>query len=61
LRSVLAQTFLALLEDGKLEPADRAQVLPALFRPGVDGFIHEETGADGIAAMLARFLEKPRG
>jgi hypothetical protein len=61
LRSTLAQTYLAMTEEGKVSESDRALVLPALFRASSDGIVQEDTSIDGLVAMVARHLEKPRG
>jgi hypothetical protein len=60
LRSTLAQTYLAMTEEGKVSEADRALVLPALFRSSSDGIVQDDTSIDGVIAMVARHLEKPK-
>ncbi len=57
-RVTMAKTYLALASNQKVDEKDRALVLAPLFRPSSDGLIPEDKEADGVAATLARALEK---
>jgi hypothetical protein len=60
LRSTLAETYLAMTEEGKVSETDRALVLPALFRSGSDGIVQDDGSVDGLLALIARQLDKTR-
>lgn len=57
-RATMAQAYLALSNEGKIEPSDRALVLQPLFRAGGDGIIKDDGGLDSVLAMVARSLER---
>lgn len=58
LRSTLAQTYLALTQDGKVDEGDRALILPALFKHTNDGLSSDDGGIDGLLGVVVRYLEK---
>ncbi len=54
-RVTMVQTYLALLEDGKMtKDEDRALVLTPLFRPAADGLVKDEGLPHPILEMLTR-------
>lgn len=56
-RAVMAQTFLALTNEGKIEPSERALVLAPMFRPTADGIVKDDGAPDAtIAGHLSRML-----
>jgi molybdopterin-biosynthesis enzyme MoeA-like protein len=58
-RVVMAQTYLALINEGKLDPQERTLVLTPLFRPSADGIVKDEAAPDfSTAALLSRFLDR---
>ncbi|MEQ9126531.1 MAG: DUF6161 domain-containing protein [Alphaproteobacteria bacterium] len=58
-RAVMAQTYLALSNDGQAEREDRAIILAALFRPTSDGVVKDDGGPDfSIGSILSRIGTK---
>lgn len=56
-RAVMAETYLALQNDGALSEAERPLVLSALFRASTDGIVKDDGAADpSVVALLARAL-----
>ena len=54
-RVTMVQTYLALLEDGKMtKDEDRALVLTPLFRPAADGLVKDEGLPHPMLEMLTR-------
>jgi hypothetical protein len=60
MRFTMAKTFLALAKKHNVDDRDRALILAPLFRAGTDGIIQDDGALDGLLAMIARMLEKPR-
>jgi hypothetical protein len=59
-RTVMIQTYLALIKEDKLAPEERALVLTPLFRSSADGIIKDEGAPDlSVAALFSRLLAKP--
>lgn len=58
-RAVMAEAYLALSNEGKVEASDRALVLQPLFRSGGDGIIKDDGGFESVLALVARTLERP--
>jgi Family of unknown function (DUF6161) len=58
-RVVMVKTFLALTNEAKIEPSDRALVLGALFKSAADGIVKEDSTPDAtLAAIIARGLDR---
>jgi hypothetical protein len=56
-RVVMIKTFLALINEGKLDPAERSLVLAPLFRSSADGIVKDEGAPDlSAAAIFSRLL-----
>jgi Family of unknown function (DUF6161) len=57
-RSVMTETYLALIKEGAATEQERALILAALFRSAQDGIVREDIGGEvGIAAVAAKMLE----
>ena len=58
-RETMLLTYLALTNEGKVEPTDRALVLAPLFRPTADGVVKDDGAPEfGMAAQLSK-MAKP--
>lgn len=57
-RSIMTETYLALIKEGAATEQERALILAALFRSAQDGIVREDIGGEiGIAAVAAKMLE----
>ncbi|HEX9836523.1 MAG TPA: hypothetical protein VGB90_06685, partial [Alphaproteobacteria bacterium] len=58
-RVVMAQTFLALLDHGKVTPEDRVLILHSLFRPSTIGGADDSTPPHWFELLMER-VKSPR-
>ena len=58
-RRTMITTFLALTKKGSVSEDDRKFILAALFRPGTDGIVKEESAPDTMfAALMGSILKR---
>jgi hypothetical protein len=60
-RIAMVKTYLALTNEGKLEPADRALVLAPLFRSAADGIVKDEGPDASLAGVIAKAIDVRSG
>jgi hypothetical protein len=56
-RIAMVQTYLALTDEGKMEPTDRALVLAPLFRSAADGIVKDEGPDASLAGIIAKAID----
>lgn len=56
-RVAMVETYLALTNEGKMEPADRTLVLAPLFRSAADGIVKDEGPDTSLAAIIAKAID----
>lgn len=56
-RRTMVMTYLALTDEGKLEPSDRALVLAPIFRTAADGIVKDDGPDATLAGIIAKTLE----
>jgi Family of unknown function (DUF6161) len=56
-RIAMVKTYLALTNEGKLEPADRALVLAPLFRSAADGIVKDDGPDASLAGVIAKAID----
>ncbi len=58
-RSVMTETYLALIADGKISEAERNLVLASLFRPTADGIVKDDAAPDiSPGALISKILSR---
>jgi hypothetical protein len=56
-RIAMVKTYLALTNEGKLEPTDRALVLAPLFRSAADGIVKDDGPDASLAGVIAKAID----
>jgi Family of unknown function (DUF6161) len=56
-RVAMVKTYLALTNEGKLEPADRTLVLAPLFRSAADGIVKDDGPDASLAGIIAKAID----
>lgn len=56
-RVTMVKTYLALANETKIEPADRALVLGPLFRSAADGIVKDDGPDSSLAGIIARAVD----
>jgi uncharacterized protein DUF6161 len=56
-RVAMVKTYLALTNEGKLEPADRTLVLAPLFRSAADGIVKDDGPDASLASIIAKAID----
>lgn len=56
-RIAMVKTYLALTNEGKLEPTDRALVLAPLFRSAADGIVKDDGPDASLAGIIAKAID----
>jgi hypothetical protein len=60
-RVAMIKTYLALTNDKKVEPSDRALILAPIFRTAADGIVKEEGPDASLAGVIARLIDVKGG
>ena len=53
----MIKTYLALTNDKKVEPSDRALILAPIFRTAADGIVKEEGPDASLAGVIAKLID----
>jgi len=57
----MVMTYLALSNDDKIDPSDRALILAPLFRTASDGIVREDGPDASVAGLMAKILDLKPG